>query len=44
MGFKFWRFDIVVTVRDAPGQVNYMVGLVGAQAPSSAHAYNLPAR
>jgi len=44
MGFKFWRFDIVVTVREGPGQVNYMVGLVGAQAPASVHSFNLPAR
>eukprot|EP00882_Tetradesmus_deserticola_P013824 GHRQ01014681.1.p1 GENE.GHRQ01014681.1~~GHRQ01014681.1.p1 ORF type:complete len:625 (+),score=225.88 GHRQ01014681.1:542-2416(+) len=44
MGYKFWRFDIRVVLREHPGTLNYMVGLVGGQAPLSSHSICLPAR
>jgi hypothetical protein len=43
-GFKFWRFDIRVVLAEAPGVLNYLVGLVGGQAPISSHRICLPAR
>jgi hypothetical protein len=44
MGYKFWRADIVLTLRDQPGYCQYMVGLVGGSAPHCTHHFNLPAR
>jgi hypothetical protein len=43
-GFKFWRFDVRLTLGDAPGSLNYLVGLVGGQAPLASHSIHLPAR
>jgi hypothetical protein len=43
-GYKFWRFDIRVVLAEAPGVLNYLVGLVGGQAPISSHSICLPAR
>lgn len=44
MGFRFWRFDLQLSLGDQPGLVNYMVGLVGGTAPHSTHVVHLPAR
>jgi hypothetical protein len=44
IGYKFWRFDIRVVLSEQPGVLNYLVGLVGGQAPISSHSICLPAR
>lgn len=44
MGYKFWRFDIKVALAEQPGVLNYLVGLVGGQAPIASHSICLPAR
>eukprot|EP00879_Flechtneria_rotunda_P009341 GHRR01009780.1.p1 GENE.GHRR01009780.1~~GHRR01009780.1.p1 ORF type:complete len:646 (+),score=209.66 GHRR01009780.1:188-2125(+) len=44
MGYRFWRFDIQLQLVDQPAVVNYLVGLVGGQAPLAAHSFQLPAR
>lgn len=38
------RFDISLTLLEAPAVVNYLVGLVGGQAPLSSHSFNVPGR
>lgn len=43
-GYKFHRFDISVQLQEAPAQLNYLVGLVGGQAPMASHNIHLPAR
>lgn len=42
--FKFYRFDISLQLLDGPSVLNYMVGLVGGQAPLASHTISLPAR
>lgn len=44
MGFKFYRFDISVQLTEGPSVLNYLVGLVGGQAPLASHTIHLPAR
>lgn len=42
--FKFYRFDISVQLLDGPSVLNYLVGLVGGQAPLASHTVHLAAR
>jgi hypothetical protein len=42
--FKFYRFDISLQLLDGPSVLNYLVGLVGGQAPLASHSIHLPAR
>lgn len=42
--FKFYRFDISLQLLDGPSVLNYLVGLVGGQAPMASHTISLPAR
>lgn len=42
--FKFYRFDISVQLLDGPSILNYLVGLVGGQAPLASHTIHLAGR
>jgi hypothetical protein len=42
--FKFYRFDISVQLLDGPSVLNYLVGLVGGQAPLASHTIHLAGR
>jgi hypothetical protein len=40
----YCRFDVSLVLADAPGTFNYLIGLVGGEAPLTAHTIILPAR
>ena len=42
--FKFYRFDVSLQLLEGPSVLNYLVGLVGGQAPMASHTIHLPAR
>jgi hypothetical protein len=42
--FKFYRFDISLQLLERPSVLNYLLGLVGGQAPLASHTISLPAR